>query len=95
MTTERNAVRREGDSLSETGASVTEHEWVVAKSLLEVNSACTDTLEAFLLYASRDRLDEMPAEELADRLDDLIERQTRAIAELELARDAVVDLADE
>lgn len=95
MMTDRDAGVREGESLSGTDASIDEPEWVVAKSLLEVNNTCTDTLEAFLLYANRDRLDELPAEELASRLDELIEKQTRAVAELELARDALAGLDDD
>lgn len=71
---------------------VDDPEWVVAKSLLEVNDTCTDTLQQFLLYSSTDRLDELPADELTLQLDELIERQRRAIAELELARDAIREL---
>ncbi len=94
MMTDRDAGVREGESLSG-GDSMDDPEWVVAKSLLEVNNTCTDTLEAFLLYANRGRLDDLPAEELAAQLDELIEKQTRAVAELELARDAIADLDDD
>lgn len=95
MMTDRDAAGQEGESLSRMDGTMNDPEWVVAKSLLEVNNMSTDTLEAFLLYANRNRLDELPAEELAARLDELIEKQTRAVAELELARDAIAGLDDD
>lgn len=76
----------------EGSAPVDDPAWVVAKSLLEVNDTCTDTLQRFLLYSSTDRVDELPADELSLQIDELIEQQRRTIAELELARDALREL---
>lgn len=67
-------------------------EWVAVKSLLEVNDACTGALEEFMLYSTTGRMDDLPADELAVQLDELIEKQRRAITELELARDAIREL---
>lgn len=66
-------------------------EWVVAKSLLEVNDMCTSTLEQFMLYATSDRFDEVPEDHLGAQLDELIEKHTQAVVELELAKEALVD----
>lgn len=66
--------------------------WVVAKSLLDVERTCANTMEEFLLYATTDRVEELPATELETRIDELIVKQERAIAELELAKRALTDL---
>lgn len=66
-------------------------EWVVSKSLLEVNDACSRTLEEFLLQATRPEND-LSAEALEEQMDDLITRHERLIAELELAKRALGDL---
>lgn len=77
---------------SDSSADVEVPEWVVVKSLLEVNDACSSALESVMLYSTTDRLDELPADELELQLDALIEKQRRTIAELELARDALREL---
>jgi hypothetical protein len=66
-------------------------EWVVSKSLLEVNDACSRTLEEFLLQATRSEND-LSGEALEEQMDDLITRHERLIAELELAKRALRDV---
>ncbi|WP_336036247.1 hypothetical protein [Halobacterium yunchengense] len=73
---------------------IADPQWAVVKSLLEVNSACTNTLEDFLLYSSTGRLEDLPAEELTARIDELAERQRRTLEELELAKEALRELDD-
>lgn len=77
---------------SNSAGNVEDPEWVVVKSLLEVNDACSKTLETVMLYSATDRLDDLPADDLGRQLDELIEKQRRTIVELELARDALADL---
>ena len=77
---------------SNTQLGVEAPEWAVVKSLLDVENTCTNTLEEFLLYATTDQLDDLPVEDLRRRLDDLIARQERAVAEMELAKRALTEL---
>lgn len=67
-------------------------EWVVVKSLLEVENATTNVMEEFLLHTTTGATDDLPAEDLQERLDDLIAKQERAVAELELAKRALTEL---
>jgi hypothetical protein len=86
----------EGDrSTSGQPPEIEEPAWVVVKSLLETNDTCTDVLEEFVLYSATNRMDELPADTLSARLDELIEKQRQTITELELARDAISELESE
>ena len=76
-------------------SSVEQPEWVVVKSLLDAQDTCTNTIEEFLLYTTTDKTEELPVEELRDRLDELIVRQERAVTEMKLAKRALTDLETE
>ncbi|WP_232686426.1 hypothetical protein [Halobacterium zhouii] len=67
-------------------------EWAVVKSLIDVENATTATMEEFLLHTTTDATDDLPVENLQERLDDLIAKQERAVAELELAKRALTEL---
>lgn len=80
---------------SETQSRIEEAEWVVVKSLLDAQDACTNTIEEFLLYTTTDRTEGLPTEELRERLDELIAKQESAVTEMELAKRALTDLDTE
>lgn len=96
MMTEDEDLREGGfGTRSEQPDGMEEPAWVAVRSLLEVNDACTSALEEVMLYSSTGRLDGLDGDRLASHLDDLVEKQRRAVAELELARDAVRELDSE
>ena len=95
MMTDRESISEGGTRLSQEPTEMQEPAWVLAKSLLEVNETCTNTLEHFLLYSATNRLDDLPADKLSTQLESLIERQRRTVTELELAKDALDELASQ
>lgn len=57
-----------------------------------MENTCTNTTEEFLLHTATDATDDLPTAELQAPLDELIAKQERAIAEMELAKRALTDL---
>lgn len=92
---DRNLFQQTGDDVGGMDVEYEQHEWVVAKSLLDVNDACSRTLEELLVHATRDEAEAVDPAELRRQLEDVINRHERVLDELELARDALADLERE
>lgn len=85
---ELNMVQSPEDDVEEAGAAYGRPKWMLAKSLLDVNDACSRTLESLLLQVTRDDSN-VSDEELRRQLEDVIHRHEQLVNELELAREAL------
>ncbi|MFC3477423.1 hypothetical protein [Halobacterium litoreum] len=85
---DRNTVQQSRGVLDVNGPQFENRQWIVAKSLLEVNDACTRTLEDLVFHATRPDADDR-SDQLKQQIDDMIRRHERLVAELELAREAI------
>ena len=88
-----NATEQHFDELMSAEEYTAEIDWAVIKSLMDAQANTNNSLERYLLYVTHDEFD-LDDQHMEQCLSQAIEHHERALEDLKLARELVVDCAD-